>query len=74
MADSVKICEKIGFDYLGPIIWRKTSNCFLTGGSNNGGKSMVMGSYPYPRNGIVKKDYELIHIFKKLGKSPRPSQ
>ena len=29
-----------------------------------------MGSYPYPRNGILKIDYEFILIFKKPGKSP----
>jgi site-specific DNA-methyltransferase (adenine-specific) len=25
----------------------------------------VMGSFPYPRNGIIKLDYEFILIFKK---------
>lgn len=29
-----------------------------------------MGSFPYPRNGIIKLDYEFILIFKKLGKPP----
>jgi site-specific DNA-methyltransferase (adenine-specific) len=29
-----------------------------------------MGSFPYPRNGIIKLDYEFILIFKKLGVSP----
>jgi site-specific DNA-methyltransferase (adenine-specific) len=32
-----------------------------------------MGSYPYPRNGILKIDYEFILIFKKLGDAPKPS-
>ena len=28
-----------------------------------------MGSFPYPRNGILKMDYEFILIFKKTGQS-----
>ncbi len=31
-----------------------------------------MGSFPYPRNGILKIDYEFILIFKKPGKAPIP--
>jgi site-specific DNA-methyltransferase (adenine-specific) len=33
-----------------------------------------MGSYPYPRNGIIKLDYEFILIFKKYGDSPKVSK
>lgn len=33
-----------------------------------------MGSYPYPRNGILKLDYEFILIFKKLGEAPKPTK
>ena len=29
-----------------------------------------MGSYPYPRNGIIKIDYEFILLFKKSGIPP----
>ena len=29
-----------------------------------------MGSYPYPRNGIIKIDYEFILLFKKPGNPP----
>lgn len=32
-----------------------------------------MGSFPYPRNGILKIDYEFILIFKKQGKAPVPT-
>jgi len=32
-----------------------------------------MGSYPYPRNGIIKIDYEFILIFKKQGNPPQVS-
>ena len=33
-----------------------------------------MGSYPYPRSGVVKIDYENILLFKKLGKSSAVSK
>jgi site-specific DNA-methyltransferase (adenine-specific) len=33
-----------------------------------------MGSFPYPRNGIVKIDYEFILLFRKLGTPPRVSR
>lgn len=60
----IKFCETIGFDYMGAIIWRKVTTCNTTGGAS------VMGSFPYPRNGIIKLDYEFILIFKKLGQAP----
>lgn len=62
-----KFCESIGFDYMGGIIWQKVTTCKTTGGAT------VMGSYPFPRGGIIKIDYEFILIFKKLGKDPKPS-
>jgi len=34
-----------------------------TGGAN------VMGSYPYPPNGMIEIDYKFILIFKKTGRS-----
>jgi len=61
----IKFCETIGFDYMGAIIWQKVTTCNTTGGAT------VMGSFPYPRNGIIKLDYEFILIFKKLGKPPK---
>ncbi len=64
----IKFCENIGFDYMGAIIWQKVTTCHTTGGAT------VMGSYPYPRNGIIKIDYEFILIFKKYGKSPKISK
>jgi modification methylase len=63
----IKFCESIGFDYMGAIIWRKVTTCNTTGGAT------VMGSFPYPRNGILKIDYEFILIFKKYGQSPNVS-
>lgn len=59
----IKFCETIGFDYMGAIIWQKVTTCNTTGGAT------VMGSFPYPRNGILKLDYEFILIFKKQGVS-----
>jgi len=60
----IKFCETQGFDYMGAIIWQKTTTMNTTGGAT------IMGSFPYPRNGIIKLDYEFILIFKKLGETP----
>ena len=67
--DIIRFCRKeLGMDYLGAIIWQKRTTCNTTGGAS------VMGSYPYPRNGMVSIDYEFILIFKKLGRIPIPSK
>ncbi len=60
----IRFCESIGFDYMGAIIWQKKTTMNTTGGAS------VMGSFPYPRNGLIEIDYEFILLFKKLGKSP----
>ncbi|MEN3045315.1 MAG: site-specific DNA-methyltransferase, partial [Candidatus Hydrothermales bacterium] len=67
-AEIVIQAEKIGFDYMGAIIWQKRTNKRTTGGSS------FMGSYPYPSNGMIEIDYEFILIFKKCGKSKKVSQ
>jgi len=64
----IKFCEIIGFDYMGAIIWQKPTTMNTTGGAT------VMGSFPYPRNGIIKIDYEFILIFKKPGNPPNVSK
>ena len=64
----IKFCETIGFDYMGAIIWQKVTTTNTTGGAT------VMGSFPYPRNGILKLDYEFILIFKKNGTPPKVSK
>lgn len=64
----IKFCENIGFDYMGAVIWQKVTTSNTTGGG------VQMGSYPYPRNGILKLDYEFILIFKKLGDAPKPTK
>jgi modification methylase len=63
-----KFCETIGMDYMGAIIWQKVTTTNTTGGAS------IMGSFPYPRNGILKIDYEFILIFKKLGDVPKVSK
>ncbi|WP_299286761.1 DNA methyltransferase [uncultured Mucilaginibacter sp.] len=64
----IKFCENVGFDYMGAIIWQKVTTSNTTGGG------VQMGSYPYPRNGILKIDYEFILVFKKLGDAPKPTK
>jgi site-specific DNA-methyltransferase (adenine-specific) len=64
----IKFCETIGFDYMGAVIWQKVTTCNTTGGAT------IMGSFPYPRNGILKIDYEFILIFKKQGIPPAVSE
>jgi len=61
----IKFCESIGFDYMGAIIWQKKTTTNTTGGAS------IMGSFPYPRNGILSIDYEFILLFKKLGSPKR---
>jgi site-specific DNA-methyltransferase (adenine-specific) len=41
---------------------------------NTSGGGAVMGSFPYPRNGIVKLDFEYILLFKKQGNAPKPTK
>jgi len=67
-AEFIAQCEEIGFDFMGSIIWQKKTTMNTTGGAT------VMGSFPYPPNGIVEIDYEFIHIFKKPGRGKRVSK
>ncbi|MHB8092831.1 MAG: DNA methyltransferase [Syntrophales bacterium] len=64
----IKFCEILGFDYMGAVIWQKVTTCNTTGGAT------IMGSFPYPRNGILKLDYEFILLFKKQGVAPAPTK
>lgn len=63
----IRFCEALGMDYMGAVIWQKQTTMNTTGGG------VVMGSFPYPRNGILKIDYEFILVFKKQGKAPSPT-
>ncbi|MFH0911378.1 MAG: site-specific DNA-methyltransferase [Planctomycetota bacterium] len=60
-AEVIGQCERLGLDFMGSIIWQKKTTMNTTGGAT------VMGSFPYPPNGIVEIDYEYIHILKKQG-------
>ncbi len=64
----IRFCESLGMDYMGAIIWQKTTTMNTSGGG------AIMGSFPYPRNGILKMDYEFILVFKKLGNAPKPTR
>lgn len=66
-AEIIRFCEACGMDFMGQIIWQKTTTTNTTGGG------AVMGSFPHPRNGIVKLDFEYILLFKKPGNAPKPS-
>ena len=66
-SEIIRFCETIGLDFMGQIIWQKTTTMNTTGGG------AVMGSFPYPRNGIVKLDFEYILLFKKQGNAPKPT-
>lgn len=66
-SEIIRFCETIGFDFMGQIIWQKTTTTNTTGGA------AVMGSFPHPRNGIVKLDFEYILLFKKQGVAPKPT-
>ncbi|MGP8049395.1 MAG: DNA-methyltransferase [Desulfobaccales bacterium] len=67
-AEFIGQCEKIGFDFLGAIIWQKKTTMNTSGGAN------VMGSYPFPPNGLVEIDYEFILICKKPGAGRKVSK
>ena len=66
-AEFINQCEQIGFDFLGAIVWQKKTTMNPSGGA------VIMGSYPFPPNGIVELDYEFIQIFKKPGESKKVS-
>ncbi|AVQ13315.1 Methyltransferase [Leptospira santarosai] len=64
-SDIIKSCQKLGFTFLGNIIWNKITNTKTTGGCS------WMGSIYYPRDGYITYEHEYILIFKKPGKSPK---
>ena len=66
-AEVIAQAASVGLDYLGAIIWQKKTTMQTSGGA------VIMGSFPYPPNGIVELDYEYILLFKKPGDPPRPT-
>lgn len=67
-ADFIQQCKEIGFDYHGLIIWQKVKTLNASGGG------VFLGSYPYPKNGLVLFDYEFILLFHKPGEVERPEK
>jgi len=67
-SEIIRFCETAGFDFMGQIIWQKQTTMNTSGGG------AVMGSFPHPRNGIVKLDFEYILLFKKQGNAPKPTR
>jgi len=66
-ADITSQCTHLlDLDLFDEIIWQKFSTCNTSGGGK------IMGSYPFPTNGHVRKDFEFILIFKKFCKKERP--
>ncbi len=63
-SEIISLLSGLCCDYMGSII-RQTSPA---------GGGTVLGSYPYPRNGILKINYDYILIFKKYGNAPKPTE
>ncbi len=63
-------CQKIGFDPLAPILWKKIAN-LKTEVAGNG--NAFLGK-PYEPNCIVKNDVEYILMFRKPGGYRHPTQ
>jgi len=66
-ADLSVIGREIGFDFMGNIIWQKTSTTRTTGGGT------WMGSVYYPKDGHVTYEHEYILLFRKRGRWRRPT-
>jgi site-specific DNA-methyltransferase (adenine-specific) len=67
-ADIIRAGRDIGFDFMGNIIWQKTSTTRTTGGGS------WMGSVYYPKDGHITYEHEYILLFRKRGQWPRPSR
>jgi modification methylase len=67
-ADIIAEAHKIGFDFMGNIIWKKISTTKTTGGG------VWMGSVYHPRDGHITYEHEYIIILKKPGKAPKPTK
>lgn len=66
-AEITRFMLALGLDHMGTIIWQKRTTMRTSGGASD------MGSFPYPRNGILEIDYEFIMIFRKPGRAPSPT-
>ena len=66
-ADIIIEAIKIGFDFMGSIIWKKISSTRTTGGG------VWMGSIYYPKDGHITYEHEYIIILKKPGNWKKPT-
>lgn len=67
-ADIITIGRRVGFDFMGNIIWQKISTTKTTGGGQ------WMGSIYYPRDGHITYEHEYIILLRKKGNWPKPSK
>jgi DNA modification methylase len=63
-------CQKLGFDPLAPIIWKKIANATTEVAGNGAG---FLGK-PYEPNAIIKNDIEFILMFRKPGGYRHPTK
>lgn len=64
-AEIINMFNAMEFDYIGAILWQKINN------KNTSGGGSIMGSYPYPVNGVLETNYEYIMVFRKPGYSEK---
>ncbi|KPJ71857.1 MAG: hypothetical protein AMS14_08905 [Planctomycetes bacterium DG_20] len=63
-------CQKLGFDPLAPIIWKKIANATTEVEGNAG---TFLGK-PYEPNAIIKNDLEYVLLFRKAGGYRHPTK
>ncbi|MEM5877249.1 MAG: site-specific DNA-methyltransferase [Candidatus Aenigmatarchaeota archaeon] len=64
-AEIINMFMSMEFDYIGTILWHKLNN------KNTSGGGSIMGSYPYPVNGVLEINYEHILVFRKYGETDK---
>jgi site-specific DNA-methyltransferase (adenine-specific) len=67
-ADIICVARRLGFDFMGNIIWRKISTTKTSGGGQ------WMGSTYHPRDGHITYEHEYIILLKKPGNAPSVSE
>lgn len=65
-AEIIMQALRIGFDYHGKTIWVKDTKINASHGQRS--TNMILGSYPYPPNGVVRQTWEYLLHFKKPGR------
>lgn len=65
--DVSRILRSLDLHPMGTVIWQTAAP------GRPGPGPGVMGSWPYPRNGILRIDYESLLLFRRPGETPPPS-